>query len=274
MRIPNWYRVENDGVRFYQAWNLRESGLVTHGYSTRIGGVSFEPYDTLNLGLGVDDNADNVRENRRRFGNALDMDPVKIIVPKQTHSANVRIVGVSEVGAGALDYESGIADTDALITNTPGVTLAMHFADCVCVFLLDPVNKAIGLVHSGWKGTVAKILTRTIEAMGREFGSSPDNMRAAIAPAIGRCCYEVSEDVARQIFKAFPHDERVLNQSSSTKWRADLKIANNILLHSAGIKDSNVAISEECTSCNREEFYSYRRDGETGRMAGWISLNK
>ena len=272
MRIPNWYLVDADGLRYYRAWHFHASGLVKHGFSTRIGGMSDAPFDTLNLGLAVEDDPNKVIQNRRKFASALEIDPQRIVVPKQVHGNSVRVVTEADAGCGSLGRESSVDEVDALITNVSNLPLALHFADCVSIFLLDPVNRAIGLVHAGWKGTAAKIVTATVEAMVSEFGSDPKTILAAIGPAIGRCCFEVAEDVAKPLFKAFPYDERVLKQFSTTKWRADLKTANLMMLIEAGLEDSNIAISEICTSCNGHDFFSYRRDSKTGRMGGWISL--
>lgn len=272
MQFPNWYVVEENGVKLYKAWHLYSSELVRHGFSTRIGGRSKPPYDTLNLSLNVEDDAEAVQSNRRAFASTIGVDFARIIVPDQIHSNAVRLVTEADAGAGLIDHSTAIQGTDALITNVPGVTLALHFADCVCIFLLDPVNRAIGVAHAGWRGTAGKIVNMTLDAMNREFGSNPNEMLAAVAPAICRNCYEVGSDTAREIFKAFPHDERVLSQFSLDKWRADLKTANLIFLREAGVPMENIAVSEECTSCNAEHFFSYRREGRTGRMGGWMSL--
>lgn len=272
MRIPNWYRNDREGLVFYRAWNLHFSGLVTHGFSARLGGSSAAPYDSLNLSLAVGDDPGSVLSNRRAFAAAIDVDATRIVVPDQVHSNLVRRVDESDAGAGALDHADAIPNTDALITNVPGIPLALHFADCVCVFLLDPEHRAIGAVHAGWRGTAAKIVSATIAAITREFGTDPGALLAAVGPAIGRQCYEVGEDTAREIYTSFPGDERVLSQFSSAKWRVDLKTANVITLRDAGVRDRNIAISDECTSCDPDHFFSYRRDGATGRMGGWIAL--
>jgi YfiH family protein len=272
MRLPNWYRVERNGVRFYQAWNLQKSGLVKHGFSTRTGGVSPEPYESLNLGLGTDDDPLNVIANRRAFASALGIDPTRIVVPKQSHGGRVARVSAADAGRGAREYDDGIPETDALVTNESGVTLALHFADCVCVFLLDPVKRAIGVAHAGWRGTAEKIVQATVEAMSGEFGSDPGTLLAAVGPAINRHCYEVGPDVASELSRVFPHDERVMTQASTAKWWLDLKTANRLLLLEAGLKQENIAVSDQCTSCDRDEFFSHRRDGPTGRMGGWMAL--
>lgn len=272
MRVTNWYRVDAGKLSYYTSWHIASSGVAECAFSTRSGGASKKPYDSLNMSLAVGDEREIVLLNRRAFGSALHVNPYHIVVPNQVHSSTVRRVTDADAGAGAADHSTAIADTDALITNTPNLTLALHFADCVCVFLVDPANKAIGVAHAGWRGTVEGIVTATIEAMTREFGTDPKQLLAAIAPSIERHCYDVGEDVARPFSKAFPHDERVLKQSSSTKWRADLKTANLILLQRAGVDVANIAVCEQCTSCNSSEFFSYRRDGDTGRMAGWLTL--
>lgn len=272
MRIPNWYRIEAGGVKYYQAWHLHASGIVSHGFSTRVGGVSASPYDSFNLSLNVDDDPENVLANRRAFATALGVDAKRIVVPNQVHSNIVRRVTEFDAGVGALNHSSAIPDTDALITNIPNLPLALSFADCVCIFFVDPVNHAIGVAHAGWRGTVEGIVIETVEAMVKEFGTDPKQLLAAVSPSIGRHCYNVGEDVAKQFYKLFPEEERVLSQASTDKWHLDLKIANLILLNRAGLDDRNIAVSEECTSCNKDEFFSYRRDGLTGRMGGWLAL--
>jgi len=273
MRLPNWIRVEVGQVKYYCPWHFDASGMVDCGFSARAGGVSKGPYGSLNLSLAVGDEPEYVLLNRRRFAAALGIrDMSRIVVPDQTHSRNVHRVTEADAGRGALVHFTAIPDTDALITNVPGIPLALHFADCVGVFLLDPVNRAIGVAHAGWRGTVDGIVIATVEAMTREFGSNPSEILAGIGPSIERHCFEVDEDVARQFSKSFAGDERILTASSSTKWRVDLRTANLMMLERAGLDDSNIAVSEQCTSCNSSEFFSYRRDGETGRMGGWLSL--
>ncbi len=272
MRLPNWIRFTSDRLAYYTPWHFRASGLVDCAFSTRAGGVSKAPYSSLNLSLAVGDDPQNVMENRRLFAAALKRDPVRIVVPDQVHSANVVRVTESHAGRGALDHSTAIPETDALVTNVPQLPLALHFADCVSVFFLDPVHRAVGLAHAGWRGTVDNIVAATVETMVREFGTDPSALLAAIGPSIERHCYEVGDDVVGRFARLFDNEERVLSPCSPNKWRIDLRAANTILLQRAGLDYSNIAISERCTSCNSSEFFSYRRDGETGRMSGWISL--
>ena len=274
MRIPNWYRVDAGNISYYTSWHIASSGVADCAFSTRCGGSSKSCYDSLNLSLAVGDQREIVLANRRAFGAALHVNPYRIVVPNQVHSANVRRVNAADAGAGAADHSGAIADTDALITNTPNLTLALHFADCACIFLVDPVHRAAGVAHAGWRGTVDGIVTKTIEAMTREFGTKPADLLAAVAPAIERHCYDVGQDVALRFAKAFSNDERVLKQSSICKWRLDLKTAYAILLQKGGVYKARIALSELCTSCNSDEFFSYRRDGVTGRMGGWLTLRE
>ncbi len=271
MRIPNWYRIDSAGLRYYVPWHFQASTLVNCGFSTRIGGVSKPPFDSLNLSLAMSDNRDDVLTNRRLFASGPGFDPARIVVPDQVHSNLVRRVYETDAGSGAFDHDNAIPGTDALITDTPNLPLALHFADCVGVFFLDPLNRAIGVAHAGWRGTVGGIVCDTVDAMSREFGTEPGKLLAAISPAIERHCYEVGEDVAGRFFHIFPN-ENVISPAGRAKWHVDLKMANRVMLRRAGVEDSNIAISEHCTCCGFDEFFSYRRDGATGRMGGWISL--
>lgn len=272
MRLPNRYPVEVGPIRYYCPWHFLASGMVNCGFGTRTGGASEAPYESLNLSLAVGDDSENVVVDRRAFADALAMDAERLVVPDQVHSNTVRRVTEQDAGRGALDHSTAIPDTDALVTNVPDLPLALHFADCVCVFFLDPVNRAVGVAHAGWRGTAEGIVTSTVAAMTHEFGSEPSELLAAIGPSIERHCYEVGEDVAKSFFLAFPDNHRILSPSSNGKWRCDLRAANLVLLRRAGLDDSNIGVSERCTSCNIDEFFSYRRDGLTGRMGGWLSL--
>lgn len=270
MRVPNWYRNERDGVRFYQAWNLHASGLVDHGFSTRLGGASEGRFTSLNLSLAVGDEAERVIANRRAFAAAVGVDVEKIVVADQVHGNTVKVVTERDAGSGAFDHAGAVAETDALITNVPRLPLALHFADCVCILLLDPANKAIGAVHAGWRGTARKIVVEAVRAMTREYGTEPAHLLAAISPAIGRHCYDVGHDTALELFKAFPGDERVISPHSPDKWRADLKTANLILLRQLGVPEPGIAISDECTSCNAGDFSAIAEMAKPGEWAAGL----
>jgi len=272
MSGPSWRRIERGGLVYYAAENFESTGLVRHGYSTRLGGVSGSPYESLNMGLLVGDDHASVLSNRRLFGTALGISPERIIVPHQVHSDSVRVVDESHAGSGAMEQSTTIPDTDALISDIANLPLALHFADCVSIFLLDPRHHAIGLVHAGWKGTALGVLARAVQQMALSFQSDPQSMLAAIGPSIGPCCYEVRRDVRDKLLETFSADDRILTGGVGDRWHADLKLANLILLKRAGLQEPNIAVSTQCTSCHDLEFFSYRRDGNTGRMSAWLSL--
>jgi polyphenol oxidase len=271
MDIRSWHKWRSGDLTFYKAWNLEQTDLVTHGYTTRLGGASPAPFDSLNLGLHVDDELELVLENRDRCTKALGLQLAALTTAEQVHGAGVVMVGQKDAGAGATDFSTTIPGADALITNVANIPLGLFFADCVPVFIVDPVNKAIGLAHAGWKGTAANIVTETLSAMTREFGTKPEGCQTAIGPAIGRCCYEVGLDVAGAIWKVCL-DQRVLARGSSSKFKVDLQIANWTLLRTAGVPEENIAVCLRCTCCHQSEFFSYRRDGQTGRMAAIMAL--
>lgn len=272
MDLKSWYYSDTGDVSIYKAWNLERTGLVTHCFSTRRGGVSASPRDSLNLALHVDDDRACVLENRRILMNALQADPAMLTAAEQVHGCKVSVVTESDAGRGASSFEDAVPGVDALITNVPGPVLSLFYADCVPVYILDPVNRAIGLAHAGWRGTAARVASGTLQAMTQQFGTEPDKCLAAIGPSIGRCCYDVSFDVAMNVKEAVD-DERVIARACHEQWRLDLKMANWVTLRRAGVKEKNIAVSDLCTVCRPEDFFSYRRDGQTGRMAAIMELS-
>ena len=201
----------------------------------------------------------------------LDLDISSVICAEQVHSNRVAVVTSDDMGLGSLDFAESVANVDSLITNVPGPVLTLFFADCVPVFLLDPVHRAIGLAHAGWKGTIAGVVRNTLKAMAREFDTCTGDCLAAIGPSICRSCYEVSDDVAKAI-RDFACDDRVIAHASRISPYADIKMANWIALQQCGVPASNIAVSPHCTACSDEYFFSYRRDGKTGRMAAIMTL--
>ena len=255
-------------------FDIFPSDLFVHGISTRHGGVSQGAYDSLNLGLHVEDEKEAVLENRRRFCRMAGAVPERTATCQQVHGDRVMRITAGEAGAGFADYGGAIPDTDALITNEPGVPLMLFFADCTPILLADPVKKAVGLAHGGWKGTVKSIAAKTVAAMVREFGSNPADMLAAIGPSIGSCCYQVGESVASQFREAFPEfagEILAARQEGSTY--LDLQLCNTRQLENAGLKRENIANACTCTACNSRQFFSYRADnGKTGRIAAIIGV--
>lgn len=248
--------------------------IFVHGISTRYGGVSCGPFDSLNLGLHVEDDADRVRENRRRFCRGLGVEAQAAVTCQQVHGDRIVRVTAENKGAGFLDYENAIADTDALITNEKGLALMLFFADCTPILLADPVHRAVGLAHGGWKGTVSSIAAKAVAAMAREFGSRPADMLAAIGPSVGSCCYQVGDEVATRFREAFPDFVgEILRDKGADGTYLDLQLCNTRQLETAGLQAKNIANAHVCTACNSRQFFSYRAyNGKTGRIAALIGV--
>ncbi|MFC7681569.1 peptidoglycan editing factor PgeF [Paenibacillus sp. GCM10028914] len=264
-----------------ESWNEEGTGL-TAGFSGRGGGVGTGPYDSLNLALHVGDRPEDVIANRKLTAEALGFSLEDWTCGEQVHSNEIAVIGLEERGSGSLDRESAIQDTDGLLTNTPGVLLASYYADCVPLYFWDPVKHVAGLAHAGWKGTVSGIASRMIEKMTTEFGSRTENVRTAIGPSIGQCCYEVDDKVMSKV-----NDLGLLapgnNMDSSLfyidkgngKYMLNLKEINRHIMIKAGILTDHIECTSWCTSCRNDLFFSYRKDGgTTGRMASWIGMRK
>ncbi|MBO8129352.1 MAG: peptidoglycan editing factor PgeF [Peptococcaceae bacterium] len=244
-------------------------------FSTRLGGLSSPPYDSLNLGIHVGDDAYNVLVNRRRLCDAVGVKYSKLVCASQVHGCQVKVVNPKQTGRGVQFASDAIPDCDGLVTASPDVPLALFFADCVPIYFFDPVNRVIALAHAGWRGTFQRIGLKTIEVMARQFGSVPEQVLVVIGPAIGSCCYEIGNDVADSFTREFPDCSGFLRAITSGKWRLDLKEANRQVLQEAGLKDEHIAVSDLCTSCQQNLFFSYRASGgKTGRMAAVMMLEK
>lgn len=253
---------------------LEKTGIVKHGFSTRIGGVSKEHLGTMNLSFSRGDDAEAVRENYRRMANALDVSYDSFVFSQQTHTTNVRTVTVDDRGKGILhplDYQ----DVDGLITNVPGLCLSTFYADCVPLYFVDPVHRAIGLSHSGWRGTVGRMGQVTLQRMTEEYGTDPSDVIAAIGPSICQDCYEVSEDVIEQFQSAFSqeHWDELYYKKENGKYQLNLWKANEIVMLEAGVKKENIAVTNICTCCNSDILFSHRASqGKRGNLAAFLSL--
>lgn len=254
---------------------------LTAGFTSRRGGVSESPFGTLNCGLHVQDDPARVALNRRRLAEAIGMPFDACTYAEQVHGSQVAVVGEAELGAGRESQEASISGADGLITDRPGVTLNLMFADCVPLYFYDPVHRAVGLAHAGWKGTVSQIAMATVSKMEQTYNSKPEELYAAIGPCIDVCCYEVDEKVAERVRSVLQsigatseEREQILRpQPESGKYRLALKTLNRLLMTKAGILSSRIEVTELCTSCDIGRFFSHRKEGgRTGRMVGWIAL--
>lgn len=253
---------------------LADTGVVRHGFSTRLGGVSRGCYDSLNLSFTRGDSEEHVRENFRRIAESIGVKCENMVFSQQTHTTNVRIVTEADRGAGMirpLTYQ----DVDGLVTNIPDICLVTFYADCVPLFFVDPVKHVIGLSHSGWRGTVGKIGKVTVELMQKEYGCNPADIRAAIGPSICQDCYEVSEDVIEQFQKNFFESDwkDLFYRKEDGKYQLNLWKANEIVFREAGIIEEHIAVTNVCTHCNSDILYSHRTTGnKRGNLAAFLSL--
>lgn len=263
------------GVPFLYFPALEETKLVRHGFSTRMGGVSTGVYESMNFAFLKGDNRSCVMENYRRMAKALCVETERMVLSWQTHTTNIRKVTEDDRGKGIF-RERDYRDIDGLITDVPDLVLVTFYADCVPLYFLDPVNGAIGLSHSGWRGTAAHMGKKTVEAMSLEFGSKPKDIIACIGPSICRECYEVGEEVALAFSHSFDEKYRdeILKGGAPGKYQLDLWRANEIVLWEAGIEPGHVSVTDICTHCNPDSLFSHRTMGsERGNLAAFLCLN-
>lgn len=268
-------QVRQAGEVVYLAYpGLEGTGVVRHGFSTRLGGVSKGVCASMNLSFSRGDEEGAVRENYRRIAEAIGFDWESIVTSDQTHTANVRVVTGQDKGCG-LTKPRTYQDVDGLVTDVPGLTLATFYADCVPLYLVDPVKKAIGLSHSGWKGTVEKIGLATVRAMEREYGTDPADLVAAIGPSICQDCYEVSGDVIGEFEKAFAKElwDGLFYQKPDGKYQLDLWGANRQIFLEAGVREEKIILPGLCTCCNPQFLFSHRASkGKRGNLAAFLAL--
>lgn len=255
---------------------FKNTGIVRHGFSTRLGGVSQGCYSSLNLSFTRGDDEDAVRENFRRIGAALGVRCEDMVFTQQTHTTNVRVVDSRDRGMGIMRPRS-YTDVDGLVTNVPGVCLVTFFADCVPLYFVDPVKKVIGLSHSGWRGTAGKIGAKTVRLMQEQYGCQPSDLLAAVGPSICRDCYEVSGDVIDQFKEHFAEKDwpELFYKKENGKYQLDLWRANELVFLEAGIKEENIAVTNLCTHCNSDILYSHRTTGDKrGNLCAFLALKE
>jgi len=253
----------NNGLSYYCFGSFPE--IVVHGIFTRAGGVSPEPWASLNQGGTVGDARANVVENRRRVFEVMQREVETIFDVWQVHGAKV------VRGVGPRPLEQPHQKADAIITNDPKITLFMRFADCVPVLLVDPVQRGVGIVHAGWRGTVQKIVVETVQAMQAEFGSQPGDIVAGIGPSIGADHYEVGPEVVAAVGQSFGEAKNALFRRENGTVFLDLWEANRLALMEAGVE--KIEVAQICTACHTEDWYSHRAEqGRTGRFGALLAL--
>ncbi len=275
---------EDDGIPVLTFPAFGALPFVRHGFSTRLGGVSTGIYTSMNLSFTRGDDPAAVRENFRRFCHALGVDEAAVVISAQTHTTNVRRVTVADCGRGIVRepghshreterHLSAYTDVDGLMTNEPGVVLCTQYADCVPLFFADPVRRVVACSHAGWRGTAANMGRVTVERMAAEFGCQPADILVGIGPSIGRCCFEVDEPVYR-IFAGIDYmDDTCMTVDGGGKYHVDLWECNRRGLIAAGVLPEHITVTDLCTRCHPDVFWSHRAVGkQRGSLAAFISL--
>lgn len=255
-----------DGIR-YLTFDLFPEQVI-HAIFTRSGGLSPDPWTSLNVGGTVGDETQRVRENRFRAFRALGRDPSSMFDVWQVHSADV-VIASAPHGSVPREFKA-----DGIITDNPQVTLFMRFADCTPILLYDPHRPAVGIVHAGWLGTVRRAASATVAAMRSAYGINPVDLLAAIGPSIGPDHYEVGPDVVEKVNHVFGVQAgSLLHQNNGPRPHFDLWAANRLDLEQAGLKPENIATAAICTACNPQDWYSHRQQkGKTGRFGALVAL--
>ncbi len=264
--------IHQNGDVVYLSFKIFDNiDFVKNAVSTRYGGVSTDgAYASMNLGTSTNDDWSNVVQNYKIFCNAAGFDLQKIVLAKQTHSANILIADSTHAGCGVL-RERFYNDIDALITNEPGLPLVIHTADCVPVVFADVKNKAIGNAHCGWRGTYASLAAKTLDAMNLNYGTNPKNVLVSIGPCICVDCYEVSKQLYDDFMAEFGYNEYILQRQG--KYYLNLPMINRKNLIDAGVPEQNIAVADICTCCECEHLYSHRGLGpKRGIFSNIISI--
>lgn len=274
--MPHMNVRKNKGVT-YLTWPEFEKipGFV-HGFSTRLGGVSEGIYSSMNLSFTRGDKEEAVRENYNRISATLGFSPEDIVTSDQTHTANVRVITAEDRGNG-ITKPRPYTDVDGMITNVPGLVLATFYADCVPLYFADPVHKAVGLSHSGWRGTAAGIGAVTVKELQKHYGTRPEDIYAAIGPSICQDCYEVSEDVILEFQKTFSRElwKDIFYRKENGKYQLNLWEANRQILLGAGILPEHISMPNLCTCCNPEFLYSHRASqGKRGNLGAFLGIKR
>ena len=263
----------NNGVPYISYRILDDIPWLKNAVSTRLGGVSKDYLASMNLGFNRGDLDENVIRNHEIFANVIGVNPKNIVTGNQTHTTNVKVVTKDDCGKD-IYRDRNYTDIDGLITNEKGIVLATYYADCVPLLIVDTKNKAIGLSHSGWRGTVGKIGKVTIEKMGELYGTKPEDIVACIGPSICQKCYEISEEVAVQFKEAFPDNiKEILIDKGNGKYQLDLWECNRINFKEAGVLPENIKVTDICTCHNTDVLFSHRgHNGKRGNLGAFLSI--
>lgn len=263
----------SDSIPYLTYNSLSEINFISHAFSTRLGGVSTGEFDSMNLAFNRGDNPDNVTENYKRLCKSAGFDYKSLVASSQDHNTFVRSVTVEDKGVGIYKPRD-IKSVDALITNEKGITLVTYYADCTPLFFVDTKNRAIGLAHAGWRGTVGRIGEKVVKKMSELYCTKPSDIVAAIGPAISVCCYEVDLPCAENFFKLENLDSsKFVFPKKNGKFMIDLLETNRQILVNCGVNPQNITLSDICTNCNSDLLWSHRATkGHRGTMSAFMSL--
>lgn len=268
MTLNNAYTVP------YLTYNsLSEINFINHAFSTRLGGVSKGEFTSMNMAFNRGDNPESVTENYKRICKSAGFDFDSLTASAQDHNTFVRAVTSENKGVGIYKPRD-LQSVDALITNEKGVTLVTYYADCTPLFFVDTKQKAIGLAHAGWRGTVGRIGEKVVNKMTELYGTNPADIVAAIGPAISVCCYEVDKPCADNFYALSDLDSsRFVFPKDNGKYMIDLLETNRQILVAAGVKNENITVSDVCTNCNSELLWSHRATkGKRGTMSAFMCI--
>lgn len=263
-----------DTVLLIDSWNSLHQNVVA-GISTRQGGTSKEPFYSMNLGLHVNDYHENVINNREKLAEMIGAPLESWVLGEQIHGAVIAKVTKEDNGKGAFALDTAIKGVDGLYTKEQNTFLLAAYADCVPLYFFAKSKMIIGIAHAGWRGTVRNIAGEMIQRWKQEENVMIEDIYVCIGPSIGKCCYIVDDNVITQVGSCLDGEikETIYEKVSVGQYKLDLKEVNYELLKNAGVLPEHISISEYCTSCNSDLFYSHRRDlGKTGRMLSFIGM--
>lgn len=262
-----------DTVPYLTYNSLSEINIINHAFSTRLGGVSEGEFTSMNMAFNRGDNPESVTENYKRICKSAGFDFDSLTASAQDHNTFVRAVTSENKGVGIYKPRD-LHSVDALVTNEKGVTLVTYYADCTPLFFVDIKQKAIGLAHAGWRGTVGRIGEKVVKKMTELYGTNPADIVAAIGPAISVCCYEVDKPCADNFYALSDLDSsRFVFPKENGKYMIDLLETNRQILVAAGVKNENITVSDVCTNCNSELLWSHRATkGKRGTMSAFMCI--
>lgn len=261
--------IDSNGLLYYKIEEFEKTGLIKHCFTTRKTGVSKNEYESLNLRINCDDDEENIKTNFKIICDEIGVNYEDLVFSNQVHEDKVVCVTREDLGNG-IKYENKFKSADALVCNQSGVPLITFFADCVPLYFLDVKNKVIALAHSGWKGTVKNIASKTIEKMKTSYKSLPEDILCAIGPSIGECHFEVGEEVFNE-FSSLSFG--VVSKRDSKMFVNLQKTIENQMLDS-GILKNNITVSNVCTYCRSDLLFSHRKtNGKRGSLAAIMELN-